>query len=243
MLIGRVRTVDGIRWARDDGGRTRGIEDPFAAFAEGREPADGDALVSGETATPCDPVVLVGIAQNGAGHPSPVQAWLKSPRTVVASGVAVRLRRDAGDAVAEGEIAVVIGRSTEGLTAANAHEYVLGITAVNDLSSPDRAESDPRNFESKSGEGYTPLGPWIDTGADLDDIALKMATAGTTVVSTTASELPVAIRDCLAYVAGWTPLGPGDVVMTGAPHSQVPVGPDDALSIIVGRVTLSTAFI
>lgn len=39
---------------------------------------------------------------------------------------------------AEGEIAGVIGRDTTGLTAATAHTYVLGVTAVNDMSSPER---------------------------------------------------------------------------------------------------------
>ena len=69
---------------------------------------------------PSEPQVVVGIAQNGPDHPSPVQAWLKSPRTVVASGTAVTLRRDAGTPVAEGEIAVVIARGTAGLTVQNA---------------------------------------------------------------------------------------------------------------------------
>ncbi len=64
--------------------------------------------------------MIVGIAQNGPAHVSPVQAWLKSPRTVTAGGVDVVLRRDAGGQVAEGEIAVVIGRPTRGLTAQTA---------------------------------------------------------------------------------------------------------------------------
>lgn len=243
MLVGRAQTGDAVRWvcAHEDG--MRAIEDPFAAFADGREPVIIDERVEGRLLAPCEPVVLVGIAQNGPAHPSPVQAWLKSPRTVVASGETVSLRRDAGAVVAEGEIAVVIGRPTEGLTAANAHEYVLGVTAVNDLSSPERVVMDPRNFESKSGAGYTPLGPWIDTEAGLDSIPLVVAVDAETVATTDARELPVSTRDCLAYVAGWTPLDAGDVVMTGAPHSQAPVVPGRTASVAVGRVVLTTPFI
>ena len=242
MLVGRVRTDDGIRWVRPVGARMQGTEDPFAALAAGRSPGDTEQEVHGDVLPPCEPVVVVGIAQNGSGHASPVQAWLKSPRTVIASGRPVRLRRDAGQAVAEGEIAVVIGRDTTGLTVENAHEYVLGVTAVNDLSSPDRGEFDPRNFESKSGEGYTPLGPWIDTDADIDDIPLTVAVDGVVVASTGAVELPVTIRECLAYVASWSPLGPGDVVMTGAPHSQAPIRPGQTVTITVGAVELRTPF-
>ena len=240
MLIGRVRTAAGDRHVRVDGDRLVPIEDPFAAFAAGREPADAGEAVTGDVRAPVDPVVVIGIAQNGPEHPSPVQAWLKSPRTVTASGTTVVLRRDAGTTVAEGEIAVVIGRETTGLTAENAHEYVLGVTAVNDLSSPDRGAFDPRNFESKSGEGYTPLGPWIDTAAGIDDVALRLEIDGDAVISTGSRDLPMSIRACLAYAAGWSPLGAGDVIMTGAPIAQAPIRPGQTATVVVAGTVLRT---
>lgn len=240
MRIGRLRAVDGVVHARRTEAGWVEIEDPYLALAEGREPADLGGEVTGELLAPCEPLVVVGIAQNGPDHHSPVQAWLKSPRTVVASGVEVALRRDAGMAYAEAEIAVVVGRDTEGLTAANAHEYVLGVTAVDDLSSHDRAELDPRNFESKAGDGYTPLGPWIDTDADIDDVALALEIDGVTIAETGSRELPSPIRDCLAYVASWSRLGPGDVVMTGAPTTLRPVRPGAVIGVRVGDMTLIT---
>jgi 2-keto-4-pentenoate hydratase/2-oxohepta-3-ene-1,7-dioic acid hydratase in catechol pathway len=240
MLIARLATAGGAVHVRSTDEGWVPIEDPYAAFAAGREPATLGGPAAGEPIAPCAPLAVVGIAQNGPGHPSPVQAWLKSPRSVVASGTAVALRRDAGATVAEGEIAVVIGRDTAGLTAANAHEYVLGLTAVNDLSSPDRSASDPRNFESKSGDGYTPLGPVIDTEADLDGVGLELRVDGSVVARTSSRELPVPIRECLAYLARWTTLGPGDVVMTGAPHSQAPIDPGAVVEVVVGAAHLVT---
>lgn len=240
MLLGRLQTGAGAQYVRMDGERFVPVDDPFAAFAAGRAPADAGAPTGGTLLAPCDPRVVVGIAQNGPGHASAVQAWLKSPHTVVAHDTPVRLRRDAGQTVAEGEIAVVIGRATEGLTAQNAPEYVLGLTAVNDLSSPDRIVLDPRNFEAKAGEGYTPLGPWIDTDADIDDVVLELTVGDAAAITTGARELPVSIRECLAYVAQWTQLHPGDVVMTGAPHSQAPVVPGQTMTVRVGRSVLVT---
>lgn len=243
MLIARVSTSEGVRHVRAAGEALQPIGDPYLAFVDGREPADEDAPIAAALVAAVDPVVIVGIAQNGPAHHSPVQAWLKSPRTVIASGSPVTLRRDAGTAVAEGEIAVVIGRETTGLTAENAHEYVLGVTAVNDLSSPDRSEWDPRNYESKSGPGYTPIGTWIDTDADIDDVGLTVQVDGHLVADTGSRELPVSIRDCLAYIATWSPLGPGDVVMTGAPHSQAPVRAGQIVTIQVAGVELSTPLV
>jgi 2-keto-4-pentenoate hydratase/2-oxohepta-3-ene-1,7-dioic acid hydratase in catechol pathway len=239
MRIGRVRTPAGPVYVRDDEGGPVAVDDPFEAFAAGRTPTDRGPI-EGEVLAPCEPVLVVGVAQNGPAHASPVQAWLKSPRGVVASGEGVILRRDAGVTAAEGEIAVVIGRDTTGLTSATAHEYVLGITAVNDLSSPDRGAYDPRNFESKGGAGYTPLGPWIDTEADIDSVPLVMRIDDQVVAETDASALPVGIRECLAYITSWAPLGPGDVIMTGAPFTNVPIEPGAVVEIQVGDVILVT---
>lgn len=242
MRIAQVTTPDGVRTVRiADDGRYIPIDDPYAAFATGAEPQDAADPVDGELTAPCTPTVVVGIAQNGPGHVSPVQAWLKSPRTVTGPGMSVRLRRDAGRTVAEAEVAVVIGRHTTGLTTANAHQYVLGITAVNDLSSPDRSSVDPRNFESKSGDGYTPLGPWIDTALSLDDdLPMALRADGETRAETSAGRLPMTPRECLAYVAGWTTLGPGDVVMMGAPHSQAPIRPGEIVEVVIGDLRLTT---
>lgn len=243
MRLGRIATSGGPRWVRETPSGPVPISDPFVALAEARDPHDEGDVIEGALLAPVDPIVIVGIAQNGPAHVSPVQAWLKSPRTVIGSGAEVTLRRDAGAQVAEGEIAVVIGRSTRGLTAENAHEYVLGVTAVNDLSSPERAALDPRNFESKSGEGYTPLGPWIDTDAGIDDVTLEVEVDGRVVADTGSGQLPVSIRECLAYVASWSPLGPGDVVMTGAPHSQAPVEPCQTVTVKVAGIELATTFV
>jgi len=241
MLIGRMRADGAVHHVRWHGGRAIAIEDPYVAFAAGRKPADvGGAVVDGQLLAPADPRVVVGIAQNGPGHPAPVQAWLKSPRTVVGSGETVTLRRDAGTTVAEGEIAVVIGRDTAGLTVANAADYVLGVTAVDDLSSPDRGDLDPRNFESKAGEGYTPLGPWIDTDAGLTGIPLVLRVGGDDVARTGSDELPVPIAECLAYVATWARMGPGDIVMMGAPFSNAPVAPGQTIEVSVAGIRLIT---
>ena len=241
MLIGRAlidgKSVD-VRWSPEG---PVPISFPDDRDAIGAHPRDVAApRPDAEMIAPAAPLVLVGIAQNGPGHPAPVQAWLKSPRTIVPSGRCVRLRRDAGRSVAEGEIAVVIGRDCTALTAATADRFVRGVTAVNDLSSPDRAAIDVRNVESKSGVGYTPLGPWIDTRADIDHVALRLEIDGAVVAQTDAGALPVSIRECLAYVASWTTLGPGDVVMTGAPFSAAPIEPGQRVEVIVGDVRLTT---
>lgn len=241
MRIGRIATPEGPRYAYAEGDDWVPCTDPFEAFAAGRRPQTaGDPVTDAVLLAPAEPRVVVGIAQNGPEHHSPVQAWLKSARTVVASGTPVALRRGVGRNVIEGEVAVVIGRDTADVSPERAHEHVLGLTAVNDISNPDRGESDPRNFEGKGGTGYTPLGPWIDTEADLAHTELEVRINGVSRVVTGSHELPASIAACIAYVSRWVPLGPGDVIMTGAPKSAFEAAPDDLVEITVAGARLVT---
>lgn len=240
--IARAQYEDAPCWVgAEHDGPWRVIEDPFDAFARGAAPRYlSDPLGELALLAPVEPRTVVGIAQNGPAAQSPVQAWLKSPRTVVPSGTPVTLRSDAGRRFAEAEIAVVIAADAFQVPAAQAASVVLGVTAVNDLSSPDRAALDPRNFESKAGVGFTPLGPWIDTTASLDHVPYSLLFDGSLVAASDASELPSSIAECIAYVTSWLPLGPGDVIMAGAPVTSIEIAARHSIEVRVGGVRLIT---
>ncbi|GAA4196795.1 fumarylacetoacetate hydrolase family protein [Microbacterium oryzae] len=240
MRLARIATADGPRFATSVEGGWQPVADPFTAFAAGSPPAVlGAPVADAELLAPTAPAVIVGIGQP-ASPGGRIVAWLKSPRSVVASGVDVIARRDAGRVVVEGEVALVIGRDTAGLTVDNAAEYVLGVTAVNDVSSPDR--EDPKNFEVKGGRGYTPLGPWIETEFDLDRVDMSVRIDGVERVRTGSHELAASAAECLAYVTHWVELGPGDIVMTGAPRSAFAIEPEALVEIDVAGVPLRTRF-
>jgi 2-keto-4-pentenoate hydratase/2-oxohepta-3-ene-1,7-dioic acid hydratase in catechol pathway len=227
MRLARIATADGPRFATPVEGGWQPVADPFAAFAAGSTPAAlGAPVAEAELLAPTAPTVIVGIGQP-ASPGGRIIGWLKSPR-------------DAGRVVVEGEVALVIGRDTAGLTVDNAVEYVLGVTAVNDVSSPDR--EDPKNFEVKGGRGYTPLGPWIETDFDLGRVDLSVRVDGVERVRTGSHELTASPAECLAYVTHWVELGPGDIVMTGAPRSAFAIEPEALVEIDVAGVPLRTRF-
>jgi len=148
-----------------------------------------------------------------------------------------------GTVNAEGELAVVIGRTAANLTAENALEHVFGYTCVNDVTNVDQNLVDERNFQGKSGVNYTPLGPWIETGlADPEQVAIDVYVNGTAKATSGTFNLPSTVVDCLIYVTSWLTLEAGDVVMTGAPATVVPIEPGDRVDIVVeGIGTLSSA--
>jgi Fumarylacetoacetate (FAA) hydrolase family/Rv2993c-like, N-terminal len=166
MQIACLETADGPRYAIRAGEGWAVVEDCFAdpLILTGVTVSDADARLL----APCEPRVLVGIAHNKTNndHPLPIQAWHKSVRSVVGPDEGIQARRDVGTVNIEGELAVVIGRDTEGITVETAFRLRAGYRAVNDVTNVDRNALDEKIFEGKGGHGYTPMGPWIETELD-----------------------------------------------------------------------------
>lgn len=184
------------------------------------------------------PGLVVGIGHNADPQAAlPVQAWLKSVRTVANDGDEIVLATDAGAVVAEGELAVVIGRTATRLTVENALEHVLGYTIVNDVTSGERNAVDNKNFESKAGINYTPLGSWIETEiADPENLEILVEVNGQVVAQSGTFNLPSRVVDTLVYVTRWMTLEPGDVVMTGSPNTAAELSPGDEVAITIPEI-------
>ena len=189
---------------------------------------------------PVEPRTVVGMAHNtGPGDRLlPPQAFLKPARSVVGPGHALRLPR-VGLVEAEAELAVVIGR--EVAECSSALDAVLGYTVANDVTARDLQVADPLWTTAKGQRGFTPLGPWIETNLDPEAALVGVALDGHPVSSGTTADLARTVAEIVVWVASWLPLGPGDVILTGAPGRPVPIeaGRDVAVSV-AGIGTLRT---
>lgn len=245
MRLARIDTANGPSYAvwRDE--VWHHIGDPFAKI-----PNYSGALTASRDArllAPVQPSVIVGIGHNDAdtGHPLGVQAWHKSVHTLANPGDRISVRRDAGIVNVEGELAVVIGKRSADLTRENASRHVLGYTIANDVTNADQVHVDERLFQSKGGNNYTPLGPWIETEIqDPDGVSIEVAVNDSVQAQSGTFNLPSIIADCLVYVTKWVTLEPGDIVMTGAPGTAVPVLPGDRVAITLSGIgTLTNSIV
>lgn len=234
MRIARIQTAAGPQHAVESDGTWHHIIDPFEETLR----YTGGATTHSEATflAPVTPAVVLGIGHNRTlnDHPLPIQAWHKSVHTVAGPGDTITAVRGKGTVNAEGELAVVIGRTAASLTVENALEHVLGYTCVNDVTNVDQNAVDERNFQGKSGVNYTPLGPWIETQLpDPEKVSIDVYVNGAAKAASGTFNLPSTVVDCLVYVTSWLTLEPGDVVMTGAPATVVPVEPGDRVDIVV----------
>lgn len=75
----------------------------------------------------------------------------------------------------------------------------------------------------KNGDGFTPLGPWIETELDPTKVGIEVRVEGSIVARSSTSDLARDVTDQLVYLTTYLTLGPGDVVLTGAPGTSAPI--------------------
>ncbi len=237
MRIARVATPGGPRHAVLRDGAWRVVVDPFSERLD--ETGESLAMQGAALLAPVVPRVVLGIAHNltNNDHRLPIQAWHKSVHTVIGPDADIHAARDVGTVNIEGELAVVIGRTATGLTLDDAFSHVLGYTIANDVTNVSQVPIDEKNFQSKAGVGYTPIGPWIET--ELDDpenVATTVAVNDVVLARSGSFNLSSSVAATLVYVTRWLTLEAGDVIMTGAPSTFVPVDVGDRVEITLDGI-------
>src|SRR3954454_1450183 len=103
------------------------------------------------------------------------QPFYKSPSCLVANGEEIVIPRDSpGPVHAEGELVIVIGKKASKVPKERALDYVFGVTCGNDVSERywqnDEPGKDVQWWRAKGADTFGPVGPFIATGLNYDDL-------------------------------------------------------------------------
>ena len=120
----------------------------------------------------------------------------------------------------EAELVIVIGKRVRGLTKDNAYSAIAGWSCFNDGSVREWQRRTTqwdigKNFDSTGG-----FGPWMVTRDDIADgqvMTLVTRLNGQEMQRTTTDKLIHSIPRQIAHISAFTPLAPGDVIVTGTP--------------------------
>jgi 2-keto-4-pentenoate hydratase/2-oxohepta-3-ene-1,7-dioic acid hydratase in catechol pathway len=120
----------------------------------------------------------------------------------------------------EGEIAVVIGQGGRRIAEADAWEHIAGYACYNDGSIRDWQTATPQWTAGKNFWRTGGFGPWMVTRDEIrDDQVMTLVTRlnGEEMQRTTTDKLIHSIPRQIAHISAFTPLSPGDVIVTGTP--------------------------
>ncbi|MFT3864164.1 MAG: fumarylacetoacetate hydrolase family protein [Solirubrobacterales bacterium] len=144
----------------------------------------------------------------------------------------------------EGEIAVVIGAPAYRVAAAEAPRFVAGYAAYNDISVREFQRHTSQWTPGKNFLGLGAFGPWLVTPDEIgpeDSLVLTTRVNGEVVQEARLGEAIFSVAELLEYVTSFTPLAPGDVLVTGTPDgvglaTERFLEPGDVVEVEVGGV-------
>ena len=168
----------------------------------------------------------------------------RAVNAIIAHGDPVVIPRDATQVQYEGEVAVVIGRKAKHLSEADALSCVLGYTIGNDVSERAWQKSDRTFWRSKNTDTFKPMGPWIETDAELDAMQTTVRLNGQVRTQFKTNDMLFGVQRFISTMTRYLTLHPGDVIWMGTDGVSPDLQPGDVVEIeISGIGTLRNPFV
>lgn len=120
----------------------------------------------------------------------------------------------------EGELAVVIGWGGRNIPEAQAMAHVAGYACYNDATIRDWQRHTHQFTPGKNFPSTGAFGPYLVTADDVADyrtLSITTRLNGEVMQDASLSDLIFSIPRLIAYCSTFTPLAPGDVILTGTP--------------------------
>ena len=137
----------------------------------------------------------------------------------------------------EGEIAVVIARRCFHLRDnEDVNPYILGYTALNDVTARDLQRSDLQWSRAKGFDTFCPFGPVIETVRPAGDARVESFVNGVAKQSAPISDMIFPIDTIIRWITQAMTLEPGDVIATGTPGGVGRLSPGDVVEVKVSGV-------
>ncbi|MGO1182528.1 MAG: fumarylacetoacetate hydrolase family protein [Micrococcaceae bacterium] len=168
---------------------------------------------------------IVGIGRNWVDHakelgnevPARPLMFLKPNTSVVGHGDPVTLPTWSEEISYEAELAVVIGTICKDVPRERVNDVIFGYTVANDLTARDAQRNDNQWARAKGFDGACPLGPWIETELDTDDLRITSHVDGELRQDGTTADMIFDVAELVSTVSEAFTLLPGDVILTGTP--------------------------
>lgn len=149
----------------------------------------------------------------------PPPLFAKFPSSLIAHGEDLIIPEDAGHPHYEGEMVIVIGKKAKNVPESEAHRYIFGVTAGNDVSERTWQSSDLQWLRGKASDGFGPVGPYIVTGLNYNDLKVETRLNGETRQSESTKMMIHSVAKIVSWSSRYFTLMPGDMIFTGTPGS------------------------
>jgi 2-keto-4-pentenoate hydratase/2-oxohepta-3-ene-1,7-dioic acid hydratase in catechol pathway len=178
------------------------------------------------------------IHHGSEAHSAPIHKmglFLKASSSLVGPGDGVALRKLDRRNDHEVELAVIIGKTANNVSAAEALNYVAGYAIGLDITIRGPEERSLR----KSADSYTVLGPWLVTADEIPNpgnLDLKIAVNGEERQNSNTKYMILGVPQLIEFASAFYTLNPGDVIVTGTPEGVSPIQPGDTIVATIEKI-------
>jgi 2-keto-4-pentenoate hydratase/2-oxohepta-3-ene-1,7-dioic acid hydratase in catechol pathway len=235
--IGRFQKGEEIFHAKVvDGELFRLRGDVFGAPSFDRKPTPRKGV---RTLVPVVPSKIIAVGVNYLDHaremnrelPKEPLIWLKSPTSLLPDGGKIEIPFPEHRTDFEAELAIVVGRKVRNIAPAQASKHIFGYTAAQDISDRHIQKSDGQWARAKSFDTFTPLGPFVETQINPNNLTIQQFQNGQLRQNSTTGQLIFKPAEIVSFVSACMTLLPGDVILTGTPSGVGPIQSGDKLEV------------
>jgi 2-keto-4-pentenoate hydratase/2-oxohepta-3-ene-1,7-dioic acid hydratase in catechol pathway len=177
--------------------------------------------------------------------PEKADIGYRANNALVADGQNVVIPADATEKVNyEGELVVVIGKQVKHLSEADAMSCVFGYTIGNDVSERTWQRGDRTFWRGKNADTFKPMGPWIETGVDLDAMETIVRVNDAESIRFKTNDMIFSIPHYISQMTKYLTLYPGDVIWMGTDGTSPDLKDGDVVEVeLTGIGVLRNPFV
>jgi 2-keto-4-pentenoate hydratase/2-oxohepta-3-ene-1,7-dioic acid hydratase in catechol pathway len=188
---------------------------------------------------PCSPSKVIAVGLNYRDHarelgmpvPDSPVIFLKPSTTVIGPEDAILYPGASSRVDYEAELGIVIKDRVKDLRPEEANRHILGYTCANDVTARDLQKKDGQWTRAKSFDTFCPVGPWIETGLEPDDLLVESYLNGERRQSSRTSQFIFKADFLVSFISQVMTLYPGDLIITGTPAGIGPMEPGDEIEV------------
>ena len=159
--------------------------------------------------------------ETGAKPPEHPVLFNKSVHSIIGPNDNVIIPKNSKKLDHEVEIAFVIGKKAKRVIEKDAQDYVFGYCICNDISEREwQKEKGGQWVKGKSGDTFGPLGPYLVTKDEIEDVnnlSLTLDVNDNRHQTGNTSQMIFNFNFLIAHITSFITLMPGDIVTTGTP--------------------------
>ena len=174
---------------------------------------------------PVTPTKIVGLGYNykdlvgdKENYDEPV-IFLKPSSALIGHNDLIKVDTSMKKVWTEVELCIVIGKTANNVSQEIADNFIFGFTIGNDVTTANILSRDQHLTRSKGWDTFCPIGPWIETEINTENLKLTNTINGKLLQDSNTNMRIYDDKKIVSHLSKMMTLHPGDIVMTGTPKN------------------------